>query len=301
MTHMRALERHIERVLVMGIVNRTPDSFFDGGHYLDDNAARVRIAQLLCEGADIVDVGAESTRPGAKRLDASEQLKRLGNVFELIAESGGIGSVDTTLPEVAAQALQQGARYINSVSLERADELGAVAASFDATLILTHSRGPMSDMTGFSQYAADGYGDVVEEVLQEWHAAATQATKAGLPAERVVFDPGLGFAKNAQQSLELCARLNELREGLGAHPILIGASRKSYIAHSIAQQEGVSAATPDQRLGGSIAAALYCADQGAAIVRVHDVAETVQALAYRRCLQRAAGAPSETAGGVARA
>ena len=212
MTHMQVLERHKERVLVMGIVNRTPDSFFDGGHYLDGNAARERVAQLLREGADIVDVGAESTRPGAKALDASEQLERLGNVFEVIAKSGGVGSVDTTLPEVAERALEQGARYINSVSLEQASELGALAAKHDATLVLTHCRGAMSDMTGFSEYDQDAYHELLHEVLHEWRAAAAKAMASGLDGDHVVFDPGLGFAKNAQQSLALCAHLDELQK-----------------------------------------------------------------------------------------
>jgi dihydropteroate synthase len=274
--------RHKERVQILGILNRTPDSFFDGGLYVDEQAARARVLQLVSEGADIVDLGAESTRPGAARVSSAEQIARLGELVEFTVAQGVAASVDTTSPEVAAYALGRGASMVNTVALGRAAELGAVAARFGARLVLTHCRGPMSEMSGFSVYAAGGYDDVVADVAREWRIEADRALAQGLAADRLVFDPGLGFTKNAAQSLELCARLGEFR-ALG-HPILVGPSRKSYLAQAAAAVLGGEAAPPHDRLGSSIAAAVLCVQQGASMVRVHDVRATRQALAYAAAL-----------------
>ncbi len=279
---MRALKRHRGRVQIMGIVNRTPDSFFDGGSFMGDKAARARVQQLVADGADIIDVGGESTRPGAAAVPAEEQLNRLGNIIELVVSEGARASVDTTLPEVAQRALDSGATLINSVSLEPAAELGALAARCGAELVLTHCRGQMAAMRGFSNYSDDGYHDVVEQVAAEWKEAAQRALDAGLDADALLFDPGLGFTKNASQSLQLCARLAELKALVG-HRLLVGPSRKSYIAHTVAT-DGATPPPPEQRLGGSIAAALDCAGNGADILRVHDVAEICQALKYMHAL-----------------
>src|SRR5690606_33677696 len=191
----------------MGIVNRTPDSFSDGGLYLDDRAARVRVDELVRDGADIVDIGAESTRPGAKPVSDREQIERIGDLIRYASEKARVASIDTTSPRVAAHACAEGARMINSVSLEPAAELAEVARDAGADLVLTHCRGAMKDMAGFGGYPEDGYRDLVEEVLEEWQTAANRALCTGLARERLVFDPGLGFAKTARQSLELCARL----------------------------------------------------------------------------------------------
>jgi dihydropteroate synthase len=268
----------------MGIVNRTPDSFFDGGRYLDDDAGRSRVDALVRAGADVVDFGAESTRPGAAPIDAETQIFRLGDSIAYAVSLGLTVSVDTTLPAVAEHALRLGARMLNSVSLAPAATFGALAARFDADLVLTHCRGSMTDMRGFSTYDANGYGDIVDDVVAEWTQAAHLALGAGLPPERLWFDPGLGFTKNATQSLELCVRLTELKARLG-HPILVGPSRKSYVALSVT--EGGTPAGPIERLGGSLAAVLDCAARGVEMVRVHDVAETVQALAYQRAVSAA--------------
>jgi dihydropteroate synthase len=270
----------------MGIVNRTPDSFFDGGQWLGDDAGRARALAVLRAGADVVDVGAESTRPGAAPVTATEQIERLGDVIALVVAEGGRASIDTTLPEVAEHALRQGATMINSVSLEPARELGELAARFGADLVLTHCRGAMTDMPGFSRYPADGYRDVCAEVAGEWQAAAARAMAAGVPRARLWFDPGLGFAKNAAQSLELCARLADLKQTLG-HPMLVGPSRKSFVARAVAGEGEMPA--PAERLGGSIAAALACARRGADMLRVHDVAETAQALAFDGSLATTTG------------
>ncbi len=281
---MRALKQHTKRVQIMGIVNRTPDSFFDGGCYLDDHGAHARIKQLFREGADIIDVGAESTRPGAAAIDAPAQIERIGGAVRQIVDEGMIASVDTTLPAVAAYALDEGATMVNSVSLDTAGPLGALAARYDADLVLTHCRGPMSDMAGFSQYADDAYEALLDEVVEEWQQAADEAVNGGLQPSKLIFDPGLGFTKNTHQSLTLCVALSELKQRLGVR-VLVGPSRKSYIAMAIAQHEGAEIAAASERLGGSIAAALDLARQGADILRVHDVAEVQQALRFAAILE----------------
>lgn len=260
----------------MGVLNVTPDSFSDGGLFHDARAAERRITELRAEGAEIIDIGAESTRPGAAAVSAADQIARIGSAVSIAVAAGAIVSIDTTLPEVADRALADGATIVNSVSLDAAEDLGRLAAARGAALVLMHSRGPMSSMAGFSVYADDGYRDVVSDVGEELSAAAERALAAGLPRGELILDPGLGFAKNARQSLELCARLGELR-ALG-FPLLVGPSRKSFIAH-VASGGSVRVAPPSERLGGTIAAVLACVARGAEIVRVHDVAAVRQALA----------------------
>lgn len=283
MTPLRTLLERRESVILMGVVNRTPDSFSDGGEHLDERAALARVEAMIAEGASIIDVGAESTRPGSKPIGDAEQIARLGGVVRAAADRGAIVSIDTTSPVVAERALRDGATIVNSVSLDAAAELGELAGRSGASLVLMHSRGSMTEMAGFSAYPEDAYGDVIAEVAREWSAAAERAIRAGLPRADLVLDPGLGFFKSARHSLEIVARLDELvRLGF---PVLVGASRKSFVARAAA---GVGPASPPaQRLGGSLAAALACADRGAAIVRVHDVAETRQALAVAAAVRRA--------------
>ena len=259
----------------MGVLNCTPDSFSDGGEFGNEAAAVSRAAAMIAAGAAMIDVGAESTRPGSTAVSARDQIARLGGVVRKIAATGALVSIDTTLPEVAEYALAEGAVIVNTVSLDPAAELGAVAARAGAALVLMHSRGAMSAMKGFSVYADDAYGDVVSDVGREWSEAAGRALAAGLPRASLVLDPGLGFAKNAQQSIAICARLDALC-ALG-FPVLVGPSRKSFLAR-IAAPEG-PIAPPDERLGGTIAAVLACVAKGAAIARVHDVAAVAQALA----------------------
>lgn len=260
----------------MGVCNRTPDSFSDGALCLDDAAADAHVCKLVAEGAQIIDIGAESTRPGAQAVDAAEQIRRIGSTIRRASFLGVPVSIDTTSPDVAAWALGQGATIINTVSLEPAEEFGALAARSGAALVLTHARGSMTKMQGFSVYDDAAYDDVVADVAREWKVAADRALAAGLPREDLVLDPGLGFTKNAHQSIELCRRLGELC-ALG-FPVLVGPSRKSFLAR-IAAGEGAALAAPTERIGGTIAAVLACVRRGAAIVRVHDVAAIVQALA----------------------
>ncbi|MEZ4437454.1 MAG: dihydropteroate synthase [Polyangiaceae bacterium] len=277
----------------MGIVNRTPDSFFDGGSFLADSAAREHVSRLVADGADIIDVGAESTRPGAPKIDASEQIDRIGEAIAWVVAAGARASVDTTAPDVAAFALEAGATMVNSVALGPAAALAEITARHpEAELVLTHCRGDMTEMAGFSRYADDAYQDVVGEVAEEWCRARAGAVAAGLAPERILFDPGLGFAKNAAQSLELCGRLPELKARIGPHRVLVGPSRKSYVAH-VTTAAGAPLPPASQRLGGTIAATLDCVDRGADIVRVHDVAAVAQALAYRDAVS-AWDQPSDT-------
>jgi dihydropteroate synthase len=284
MTPLRALLDRRERVVLMGVLNCTPDSFSDGGMFGDEGAALTRAKALFAAGAAVIDVGAESTRPGSTPVSARDQIARLGGIVRAIAATGALVSIDTTQPEVAEFALGEGAVVVNTVSLDPAAELGAVAARHGAALVLMHSRGSMSDMAGFSVYADEGYRDVIAEVGREWSEAAGRAIAAGLPRESLVLDPGLGFAKNAKQSVAICARLDELC-ALG-FPVLVGPSRKSFLAR-VAAPEG-PLAPPDERLGGTVAAVLACVARGAAIARVHDVAAVAQAIAVDEAIH---GAP----------
>lgn len=276
----------------MGVCNRTPDSFSDGALYLDDAAARARVLELVGEGAQIIDIGAESTRPGAAAVDAAEQIRRIGDAIRTTCELGVLVSIDTTLPEVAAWALDEGASIVNTVAMEPAAELGALAARAGASLVLTHARGSMTTMQGFSVYDDAAYGDVVSDVVREWTAAANQALTAGLSREDLLLDPGLGFTKNARHSIELCRRLGELC-ALG-FPVLVGPSRKSFLAR-IAAREGAPPAPPSERIGGTIAAVLACVRRGATVVRVHDVAAIVQAMAIDTAIEEGFGAKEATA------
>lgn len=256
-------------VALMGVCNVTPDSFSDGGRYLGADAARARVDELLAEGADYVDVGGESTRPGAAPVPAREQLARVLGVVKHAVERGACVSIDTTSPEVAAACLDAGACVVNDVSCLRDVELAKVVAANGAALILMHSRGPQEQMRGFSEYPDDAYGDVVEDVKREWLEAAGRAMAVGVPETALVMDPGLGFAKNARQSLELLHRIDDYRSKT---PILIGASRKSFLRSVDAE------ASPEQRLGASIGAALHALCLDASILRVHDVRATAQAI-----------------------
>jgi dihydropteroate synthase len=261
----------------MGVCNVTPDSFSDGGRYLREDAARARVDELLAEGADLVDVGGESTRPGAVPVTAREQLARVLGVVRYAADQGACVSIDTTSPEVAAACLDAGASAVNDVSCLHDVELAKVVAASGAALVLMHARGTQQDMQGFSAYPDDAYGDVVADVRGEWLAAWERARAAGVPPQALVMDPGLGFAKNGRQSLELLRRLDELTASL-PFPVAIGPSRKSFLA---CVDRGAS---PDGRVGASLAAALFAARAGAAILRVHDVRATAQAIDLTRLL-----------------
>ncbi len=264
----------------MAVVNTTPDSFFDGGRYTTRDAAARRIDEVLAEGADIIDIGAESTRPGAPEIPAEEQIARARPAVQYAVSRGACVSIDTTEPQVARVMTDEGARIINDVSCGSNLELARVASEVDADLILMHSRGSMTSMPGFSEFATDAYGDIVAEIWREWSDARKRAVEAGVEPGRIFFDPGLGFHKNAEQSSELMRRLDEF-EGLGAGMVL-GASRKSFIG-------ALDGSAPNDRIGGSIAASLLAAQKGACILRVHDVRATTQALLALRAWSPASG------------
>jgi dihydropteroate synthase len=265
--------------LLMGVLNTTPDSFSDGGLYLEPGAAQRRVDELLAAGADIVDIGGESTRPGAPAVPDGEQIARIRHALVYaVKERHALVSVDTTRPEVAAYALAQGASIVNDVSCLADDALAEVAARAGAALIIMHARGAMTAMRGFSDAPGDAYGDIVEDVRTEWTAARERAVARGMDPREIAFDPGIGYMKNAAHSLELLRRLDELT-ALGA-PMVVGPSRKSFIAKAVSPDAPASA-----RLGGTIAACLAAADRGAAVLRVHDVFEVKQALDLARAIR----------------
>lgn len=257
-------------VALVGVCNVTPDSFSDGGAHLSYEAACGRVDELFAEGADCVDVGAESTRPGAAPVSSEVQLARMLEVVRYAAKKGCV-SVDTTRAEVALACLEAGAVAVNDVSCLGDPRLAEVVARAGATLFLMHARGSQAEMRGFSVYPDAGYGDVVEDVLEEWGRAADRAASWGVARSALVMDPGLGFAKNAEQSLALLQRTSELVSRLDV-PVMIGASRKSFLRVVDA------AAPPTARVGASVAAAVHAARQGAELVRVHDVRATRQAI-----------------------
>ena len=265
-----------ERVLVMGILNVTPDSFSDGGRYLEPQAAIARGVELLDEGADMLDLGAESTRPGSVPVPADEQWRRLAPVLRGLraARPEATLSLDTRVAEVAERGLALGAKVVNDVSALGDPAMAAVVARAGAGLVLMHMRGTPENMQQDTNY-----GDVAAEVASHLQSRAAAARAEGVAEECLAFDPGIGFGKSAAGSLELLARLPELR-ALG-RPVLVGASRKSFLAR-LTGDEG----PPTERVPASLAAAAIAVYDGAAILRVHDVAATVRvaklALAARR-------------------
>jgi dihydropteroate synthase len=268
----------------MGICNVTPDSFSDGGLHFAPEAARARVDQLMAQGADIIDVGGESTRPRAQPVAPQVQIGRVLDVVRYAAGLGACVSIDTTAPEVAAACLDAGASVVNDVSCLLDGALARVVAGSGAALILMHARGVQKDMPGFSSYPDDAYGDVVRDVCVEWENAAERARAAGVARDAVVMDPGLGFAKNARHSLELLARLDEVVRAVGV-PVAVGASRKSFLAVAAGDQGSrAESVPPAERLGGSVAAALHAARAGASILRVHDLRATREAIDLERAM-----------------
>ncbi|MCW5965648.1 MAG: dihydropteroate synthase [Bryobacterales bacterium] len=250
--------------MLMGILNVTPDSFSDGGSFLHREQAIAHGLRLTEEGADMVDVGGESTRPGSDPVSEAEELSRVLPVVEgLLAGGVKLVSVDTMKPGVAARCLQAGARIVNDVTGMRNPEMRAVAAMHGASVVVMHMRGTPKTMQRNPVYV-----DVVHAVRDELRAMLAEARAAGI--EDVAIDPGIGFGKTAAHNFELLARLGEFHE-LGA-PVLVGPSRKSFLA-SLPGLE-----VPQRRLEGTIAACVLSAMQGAAVVRVHDVAECKRAL-----------------------
>jgi len=251
---------------LMGVVNVTPDSFSDGGLYLDPEAAIAHGLELIAAGAEILDVGGESTRPGADPVDPEEELRRVVPVVEGLRDAGAEISVDTSKGPVAAAALEAGATIVNDVTALRGDpEMAPLCAERGATVVLMHMLGKPRTMQDDPQY-----GDVVAEVKAFLAERLAAAVTAGIAMEDVWLDPGIGFGKTGAHNMELLRRLGELRE-LGC-PLVIGTSRKSFIGR-------LDGSGPGERLGGTIASSVLAAAEGAEVLRVHDVAELSQALA----------------------
>lgn len=280
----RGVEIPLAEPIVMGIVNLTPDSFSDGGRLSGLETALAHARALVAEGAALIDVGGESTRPGAAEVPVAEELARVLPFVEAAAPSLGVPiSIDTRKAEVARAALDAGAAVINDVSaLGRDPEMAPLAARTGAGVVLMHMRGEPATMSGLATYA-----DVSREVAAELGGALARARAAGVDPEAIVMDPGLGFAKSPQQTLALLADLAPLL-ALG-RPLLVGPSRKRFIA-------SVHDAPASERLGGTVAACVMAYLGGARIFRVHDVAPVVQALAVARAVRahtrpRSGGAP----------
>jgi len=258
------------RPLVMGVLNVTPDSFSDGGRFLDPTLAIKHAERMIAAGADIIDVGAESTRPygGAQPVSAADELKRLAPVLPAVVKLKTPVSIDTMKADVAAWALEQGAAMANDVwGLQHDPAMAGVVAERGVPVVIMHNR-----------VAADPALDIIAEVQAFFQRSLALAERAGIVRERIVLDPGIGFGKTPEQSIACIAHLAEFKRfGL---PLLIGASRKRFI-------NAITPSAPGERLGGSIASHLIAVKNGAAIVRTHDVAETVQALRIAAAIEGA--------------
>lgn len=273
------------RPLVMGVLNITPDSFSDGGRFLDRKRACARALKMIEEGADLIDIGAESTRPGggvygkgADTVPASVELERLIPVLEWLRPLIDVPiSIDTRKGEVASRVLAAEADLINDISLLSDCALGEAVAEAGCPLILMHSRG---ELAGMQQGIA--FDDVVEDVKADLVEAVDRAAATGVDSDQIILDPGIGFGKRVRDNIQLMAHLDELLE-LG-RPLLLGASRKSFIGD-------LTGASVESRLAGSLAAVASARQRGASIVRVHDVAETVQFLDVLDALDKERGAP----------
>jgi dihydropteroate synthase len=256
--------------LVMGVLNVTPDSFSDGGRFFDVSAAISHARQMVADGADIIDIGAESTRPygGAQPVSAGDEQNRLAPILADVVSLGSPVSIDTLKAETARWALDQGAAIVNDVwGLQRDPEMAPLVASRAIPVVVMHNRD-----------RADPNIDIVDDVLTFFARSLEIAGQAGIVREQIVLDPGIGFGKTPEQSITCIAKLSAFKKfGL---PLLLGASRKRFIA-------SVSPSQPHERIGGSLASHLYAAEKGAAIVRVHDVAQTVQTLRVNAVIRSA--------------
>ena len=259
----------LDRPLVMGILNVTPDSFSDGGEFVSADAAVTHAEQMIADGADIIDVGGESTRPGSKQISVDQEVKRVTQVIEAIAKHQNAPiSIDTSKSEVARRAIDSGAEIINDISGLRWDErIAEVAAVSGAGLVLMHSRGTFDTM-----HAQPPVDDIFDDVKSGLASSLAVARKWGVAHEQIAVDIGIGFGKTQEQNLELLANLDKLVAEFETYPMLVGTSRKSFIGKILDD------APPSARLGGSLATALFALSMGAKIVRVHDVKETVAAI-----------------------
>lgn len=268
----------------MAIINVTPDSFSDGGEFFSVDAALRRAEQAISEGADILDIGGESTRPGSIRVSVEEEVRRVVPVIETISTRFDTPiSVDTWKAEVARQAVESGAEIINDISGLRWDpELAEVAAEDNTGLILMHSLGDFESMHGQTPVE-----DIFAAVSGDFARATAMAISAGVASNQIVLDVGIGFGKSFDQNLELLANLHRIADGRPNYPLIVGTSRKSFIGKIL------NGAPAEDRLGGSIATAVLAVWNGAKIVRVHDVKHTVDAIRTAEAVssERSGGPP----------
>ena len=257
------------KALVMAILNATPDSFSDGGKFAALDEALKQAEKLIAEGADILDIGGESTRPNSKRVDAEEEIRRTSPVIEAIRARFDIAiSIDTSKSQVARSAVNSGAEIINDISGLRFDErIAEVAAANKTGLVLMHLRGDFETM-----HAKKISGDITSEVSEGFHQSIEKARKYGVRSDQIALDIGIGFSKTFQQNLELIAKLDKLTSEFSAFPMLVGTSRKSFLGKILGD------APTEERLSGSLASAGIAVWNGAKIVRVHDVKATVETL-----------------------
>ena len=247
----------------MGVLNVTPDSFSDGGHFTDTDRALEHAVSMRENGADIIDIGGESTRPGAEQISATEEIKRVIPVLKKIKAAAPdiILSIDTTKPETASAALSEGADIINDISgLRSAPEIAEIAAEYKAGLILMHMRGTPANMKELCNY-----DNLIEEIKEFLENSANYAIKHGVAEESIIIDPGIGFAKNTLQNLEIIRRFAEFAKS--GYPLLAGPSRKSFIG------EVLDEANPAERIWGTAGAVAFLAAQRVDFIRVHDLKE----------------------------
>ena len=251
-----------ERTLIMGVLNVTPDSFSDGGQFFSFDQAIAQAERMINEGADIIDIGGESTRPGSEFVSEEEELRRVIPVIERLAVKGSVPiSIDTTKSSVARAALQAGVEIINDISGLRFDPaIADVAAETHAGLVLMHSRGTPKDMQQLPPVA-----DIMSEVVNGLSESVAIAERHGVARAAIVIDPGIGFGKTVAQNCELIAKLDRIAHSFPDLPIMVGTSRKSFIGKLL------DGAPADQRLYGTIASVVASVLQGAHIIRVHDV------------------------------
>ena len=269
---MAAIEELLPRPSVMGVVNVTPDSFSDGGAFLHPQAAIAEARGMLEEGAAIVDIGGESTRPGSEGVPLDEELRRIEPVLAALADAPI--SIDTSKAEVARHALEAGVGLVNDVTALRGDpELAEVVAASDACLCLMHMLGEPRTMQDDPRY-----DDVVSDVKAFLEERLDFATAAGIDEQRICLDPGIGFGKTVEHNLELLARLDEI-VALG-RPVLVGASRKRFLGRLLGDGEALTGP-----VSAGVAVAVLAYERGAAIFRVHDVKEHVEGLAAARALE----------------
>jgi len=257
------------RTLVMGVINLTPDSFSEGGRWFTRKRAWDRAERMSEDGVDIIDIGGESTRPGASPVSEEEEIRRVQKYLDVMIKLihyRGPYSIDTTKASVARVALDAGVQIVNDISGLRFDPaLADVAARYDAGLILMHSRGTFETM-----HKQEPVADIISEVARDWRRAVAEAERRGVRREKIVLDPGIGFSKTQKQNVELIAKLDVLARDFADFPLLVGTSRKSFVGHLL------GGAPVNKRVHGTMASVAAAVLRGAAIVRVHDVRAAVE-------------------------